>query len=127
MEFEIKNEGFDSFEEESSKLDDEVELKTPSLKRSDPVRRLVERYSPPNFHSASVLSTINDEPRSIKEANSSEECKLWKKAMVEEMEALYKNEAWYLVEFPDGRKPVGSKWVFKKKLNVARKVEKYKA
>ena len=41
--------------------------------------------------------------------------------MVEEM------ETWYLVEFPNGRKPVGSKWVFKKKLNAARKVEKYKA
>ena len=26
MEFELKNEGFDSFEEESSELDDEVEL-----------------------------------------------------------------------------------------------------
>ena len=26
-----------------------------------------------------------------------------------------------------GRKPVGSKWVFKKKLNAAIKVEKYKA
>ena len=32
-----------------------------------------------------------------------------------------------MVESPDGRKHVGSKWVFKKKLNVAGKVEKYKA
>ena len=47
--------------------------------------------------------------------------------MVEEMEALDKNESWDLVELPDGRKPIGSKWVFKKKLNVAGKVEKYKA
>ena len=47
--------------------------------------------------------------------------------MVEEMEALDKNESWDLVELLDGRKPVGSKWVFKKKLNATRKVEKYKA
>ena len=47
--------------------------------------------------------------------------------MLEEMEALDKNEAWDLVEFPDGRKPIGSKWVFKKKLNVVGKVKKYKA
>ena len=47
--------------------------------------------------------------------------------MVEEMEALDKNEAWDLVELPDGRKPIGSKWVFKKKLNATGKVEKYKA
>ena len=32
-----------------------------------------------------------------------------------------------MVKFPVGRKPVGSKWVLKKKLNAARKVEKCKA
>lgn len=32
-----------------------------------------------------------------------------------------------MVELPNGRKPVGSKWVFKKKLNAVGKVEKYKA
>jgi hypothetical protein len=46
--------------------------------------------------------------------------------MVEEMEALDKNEAWDLVEFLNGRNPIGSKWVFKKKLNAEGKVEKYK-
>ena len=38
-----------------------------------------------------------------------------------------KNEAWDLVELPAGRKPIGSKWVFKKKTNAEGKVEKYKA
>ena len=46
--------------------------------------------------------------------------------MVEEMEALDKNEAWEMVELPDGRKHVGSKWVFKKKVNAVGKI-KYKA
>ena len=36
----------------------------------------------------------------------------------------HKNEAWDLVEFPARRKPIGSKWVFKKKMNVEDKVEK---
>ena len=121
------NEGSNSFEEELFESDEEVELQTPALRRSDRVRRPVERYSPPDFHSAFVLSAIIDEPRSVKEAVSSEECKLWKNAMVEEMEALDKNEAWDLVELPDGRKLVGSKWGFKKKLNATGKGEKYKA
>ena len=43
------------------------------------------------------------------------------------MEALDKNEASNLVKLHDGRKHVGSKWVFKKKLNALGKVEKYKA
>eukprot|EP00253_Pinus_taeda_P011706 PITA_11706 len=47
--------------------------------------------------------------------------------MVDEMESLHKNEAWDLVEFPAGRKPIGSKWVFKKKTDAKGKVEKYKA
>ena len=47
--------------------------------------------------------------------------------MVDEMESLHKNEAWDLVDFPDGRKPIGRKWVFKKKMKVEGKVEKYKA
>ena len=127
MEFEIMNEGSDSFEEELSKSDEKLELQTLTLRRYDHVRRPVERYSPLDFRSTFVLSTINDEPRSVKEAVSSRECKLWKNAMVEEMEALDKNEAWDLVEFPDGKKLVGGKWVFKNKLNAAEKVEKYKA
>eukprot|EP00253_Pinus_taeda_P010519 PITA_10519 len=47
--------------------------------------------------------------------------------MVDEMASLHKNEAWDLVELPAGRKPIGSKWVFKKKTNAEGKVEKYKA
>eukprot|EP00253_Pinus_taeda_P014435 PITA_14435 len=47
--------------------------------------------------------------------------------MVDEMESLHKNEACDLVEFSAGRKPIGNKWVFKKKTNVEGKVEKYKA
>ena len=44
--------------------------------------------------------------------------------MVDEKESLHKNEAWDLVEFPAGRKPIGRKWVFNKKMNVEGKVEK---
>eukprot|EP00253_Pinus_taeda_P010412 PITA_10412 len=47
--------------------------------------------------------------------------------MVDEMASLHKNESWDLVELLVGRKPIGSKWVFKKKTNAEGKVEKYKA
>eukprot|EP00253_Pinus_taeda_P011075 PITA_11075 len=47
--------------------------------------------------------------------------------MVDEMASLQKNEAWDLVELSAGRKPIGSKWVFKKKTKAEGKVEKYKA
>ena len=94
-----------------------MEQDAPTLRRFDRVRRPVERYSPSIFHSVSILYAINDEPRFVKEAVNSKEGKVWKKDTVEEMEPLDKNEAWDLVELLDGRKPIGSKWVFKKKRN----------
>ena len=57
----------------------------------------------------------------------SEDGKLWKEAMIDEMASFHKNEAWDLVELLAGRKPIGSIWVFKKKTNAKGKVEKYKA
>jgi len=47
--------------------------------------------------------------------------------MVDAMASLHKNEAWDLVELLARRKPIGRKWVFKKKTNAEGKVEKYKA
>ena len=47
--------------------------------------------------------------------------------MVDKMASLHKNEAWDLVELLTGKKPIGSKWVFKKKTNAEGKVDKYKA
>eukprot|EP00253_Pinus_taeda_P018986 PITA_18986 len=46
--------------------------------------------------------------------------------MVDEMASLHKNEAWDLAKLLAGRKPIGSKWVFKKKTNAEGKVDKYK-
>eukprot|EP00253_Pinus_taeda_P012655 PITA_12655 len=43
------------------------------------------------------------------------------------MTSLHKNEAWDLVELLAGRKPIGSKWVFKKKTNAEGRMEKHKA
>jgi hypothetical protein len=65
-----------------------------------------------------VLTSTDEEPKSVREAVDSTEGRLWKDAMVEEMESLHKNETWDLVKLPSGRNIVGSKWVFKKKMNV---------
>ena len=54
----------------------------------------------------------------MKEEVDSQDRKLWKEAMVDEMTSLHKNEAWDLVDLLAGRKPIGSKWGFKKKTNA---------
>jgi hypothetical protein len=73
------------------------------------------------------LSITDDDPRIVREAVDSENGNIWKRSMDEEMASLDKNEAWDLVDLPTRRNPIGSKWVFKKKLNAKGKVEKYKS
>jgi hypothetical protein len=72
----------------------------------------LERYFPPDFHSNFSLSIIDVDPRTIREAVNSEDSKLWKKPMVEEMDVLDKNEARHIDEFPARRKSLGRKWLF---------------
>jgi hypothetical protein len=49
-----------------------------------------------------------------------------KKDMKEEMDFLERNKTWDLVEIPKDRKVVGCKWVYKLKMGVGDKVERYK-
>jgi hypothetical protein len=69
-----------------------------------------------------VFNATDEEPKLVREVVNSIEGRLWKDSMAEEMESFHKNGTWDIVELPSGRKPIGSKWVFKKKINV----EKFK-
>ncbi|KAJ0599026.1 putative RNA-directed DNA polymerase [Helianthus annuus] len=51
----------------------------------------------------------------------------WVEAMNSEMEALYRNNTWVLVDLPKDRKPIGCKWVYKVKYKANGEVERYKA
>jgi hypothetical protein len=125
IELELDDAKFESPKEEEATKEEEPH--TLVLRRSVRDKRKPERYSSPNFCSNFDLSITDDNPRTVREVVNSEDSKLWKKAMVEEMDALNKNEAWDIVELPAGRKYVGSKFLFKNKFNAEGKVEKYKA
>ena len=43
-----------------------------------------------------------------------------------EMESMKVNDVWILVDPPEGVKPIGCKWVFKRKRGADEKVETYK-
>ena len=49
------------------------------------------------------------------------------KAMNLEMESMYTNSVWELVDQPDGVKPIGCKWIYKKKRGSDGKVQTFKA
>ena len=69
----------------------------------------------------------DDEPTSYDEVLKSSESELWLKAMKSEMDSMYDNQVWDLVDPPEGIKPIGCKWVFKKKTDMEGNVIPYKA
>eukprot|EP00253_Pinus_taeda_P003579 PITA_03579 len=58
---------------------------------------------------------------------SCKELELRYDAMKEEMNSIKSNEVWDLVEFPNGEKAIGCKWVFKTKKDSLGNIERYKA
>eukprot|EP00253_Pinus_taeda_P012312 PITA_12312 len=87
IEFELKEEESDSVAEEES---EDEEPQTPVVRRSVRERRQPKSYSPSTFCSNFALSVTDDDPRTVKEAVDSEDGKLWKEAMVDEMTSLHK-------------------------------------
>jgi hypothetical protein len=62
----------------------------------------------------------------IEQAYSSPDANLWKKAVQSDMDSTMSNGTWELVDRPYGCKPIGCKWVFKKKLRPDCIIERYK-
>ncbi|GJT61231.1 ribonuclease H-like domain-containing protein [Tanacetum coccineum] len=53
--------------------------------------------------------------------------KHWVDAMNAEIDALYRNDTWEIIDLPVGRKAIGSKWVWKIKYKFDGEIERYKA
>ncbi|CAL1355160.1 unnamed protein product [Linum trigynum] len=50
----------------------------------------------------------------------------WKEAINDEKDSIMANNTWVLVDLPPGCKPLGSKWIFKKKRRVDGTIDKFK-
>nr|GFA17276.1 ribonuclease H-like domain-containing protein [Tanacetum cinerariifolium] len=51
----------------------------------------------------------------------------WIDAMNHKMDALLRNDTWELVDLPQGRKAIGSKWIYKIKFRSSGEIDRYKA
>jgi hypothetical protein len=71
-----------------------------------------------------ALLVESGEPTGYAEAAGYQE---WREAMDKEMQSIEKNSTWELVKLPEGKKPIGLKWVYKLKRNSDGEVVKYKA
>jgi hypothetical protein len=80
-----------------------------------------------SFGNDFIVYLVDDTPTTISEALASPDADYWKEAVQSEMDSILANGTWELSERPYGCKPVGCKWVFKKKLRADGTIEKYKA
>ena len=69
----------------------------------------------------------HDEPTNYEEAMMSPDSAKWFEAMKYEMESMYENKVWTLVDLPDDRQAIENKWIFKRKTDADSSATIYKA
>ena len=69
----------------------------------------------------------NIEPTSYLQAIPNSDSKKWRNAMKSEIDSMHTNKVWTLETVPEGIKPIGSKWVFKRKISADGKEVTFKA
>ena len=70
---------------------------------------------------AMMTEFINFEPSSFEEVAHHD---VWQDAMVAEYDSIMKNQVWEVVSRPEGKKVVGSRWIYKVKHASNESVEK---
>ncbi|GJX02653.1 zinc finger, CCHC-type containing protein [Tanacetum coccineum] len=75
----------------------------------------------------SYCFNVEDDPNTFDEAMKSHDVAFWKEAINDEIDSIMGNNTWVLVDLPPGCKPLGCKWIFKRKLKVDGTIEKFKA
>ena len=99
------------------------------LRRSDRVSRQSKRYYGFLVRDGDPieLDENNEDPITYMDAMQRSDSDSWLGAMKSEMESMEINNVWTLVDPPEGVKPIGCKWIFKRKRDTDEKVETYKA
>ena len=74
-----------------------------------------------------MILQVEDDPKTFQEAMSSRDSALWKEAINNEMDSIISNHTWELVDLPQGSKPIGCKWVFRRKYHTNDTLQTFKA
>ena len=97
------------------------------LRRSGRMTRKPSRYLLLGESYQAITIDSEEDPVNYKEALEDVVAQEWLKAMDREMESMYSNSVWSLIEAPKGVKPIGCKWIYKRKRRSDGKVETFKA
>ena len=115
-----------------SRIAEPIEHNEPTLvenpeDNNDAPRKSKRQRTIKSFGDDFIVYLMDDTPKTIEEAYSSLDANYWKEAMRSEMDSIMYNGTWEVVERLYGCKPIGYKWVFKKKLRPHGTIEKYMA
>jgi hypothetical protein len=112
------SENFDHAEHTPELIHEEIDNEAP--RRSKILR------TTKSFGDDFTIYLVDDTPKTIVEAFVSPDADDWKEAVRSEMESILSNGTWELVDRPYVCKPMGYKWVFRKKLRPDGTIDKYK-
>ena len=74
-----------------------------------------------------MIAHDEEELKTIQQALSRPNAKMWFEAMEEEMNSMKPNQVWDLVDLPPGRRTVWNKWVLNIKRKADETIDIYKA
>jgi hypothetical protein len=112
------SENFDHAEHTPELIHEEIDNEAP--RRSKILR------TTKSFGDDFTIYLVDDTPKTIVEAFVSPDADDWKEAVRSEMDSILSNGTWELVDRPYVCKPMGYKWVFRKKLRPDGTIDKYK-
>ncbi|KAK4407765.1 Retrovirus-related Pol polyprotein from transposon TNT 1-94 [Sesamum angolense] len=113
--------------EEESSIKRTHEVANGDHQRDEEPRRSKRAKRAKTFGPDFLTYLLENEPRTINEALSSPEAPFWKEAINSEIESIMQNHTWELVDLPSGSKPLGCKWILKRKYKADGSIDKYKA
>ena len=111
--------------EQSPDPNDSFYIDVPSMTDWASGGEIVNKINSSNVLPGSHVSV--SDPVTYKEALSGPEASSWQAALKDEYQSLIENGTWTLVPRPRQRKIIKCKWVFKRKRDVNRSIERYKA
>jgi Reverse transcriptase (RNA-dependent DNA polymerase) len=107
--------------QEVRELQDEQEEPL-ELRKSTKTRKKSKFYL--GFHEILIIDT--EDPTTFQEVMNRDDSKSWYEAMKSEMQFIYDNQVWTLVNLPQGKKAIQNKWIFKRKMDMDENMTTYK-
>jgi hypothetical protein len=103
------------------------DVEAPAPHRSIRACHATEKFTLLTTEQCDILLLDNDELMTYMEAMMGPDSEKWLGAMESEIQSMYDNQVWNLVDPIDSVRPIGCKWVFKKKTDKDGNVHIYKA